>query len=321
MAWRLVPATVVLILLRIALGSNGPTVSRSATVPRLPSQSFQSNVASSLDTILSKLEANHRELTSSISEMTRVARETQMEMTDLQEDMELLLGQMYKPSCQEIAQDQHEGVAWETNKASVGVFTVKPPKYRPTEVRCEIERGAVGWTVMLSRTNGIELFNRTYKEYQEGFGHPTGDYWIGNDFLHRLTTWKPHQLRVVMEDWDGQKTWAQYNRFRVAGPEDSYRITIEQFEADSAAGDGMEIHNGMLFSTYDRDDDNNKDGNCAQLFGGGGGWWYNNCYHVLPTGRYRSSGGMEYGGVAWYPWRSVKHSLKAISLLLRRSSP
>lgn len=48
------------------------------------------------------------------------------------------------------------------------------------KVRCELGHGAVGWTVMLSRISGEEPFNRTFKEYQEGFGNPDAEYWIGN---------------------------------------------------------------------------------------------------------------------------------------------
>ena len=31
----------------------------------------------------------------------------------------------------------------------------------------------------------------------------------------------------------------------------------------------------MGFSTYDQDNDNNANMNCAQMYGGG--WWYNDC--------------------------------------------
>ncbi|XP_066961939.1 ficolin-1-like [Macrobrachium rosenbergii] len=318
---KAVVAAVLAVMCVLCGASSGAKITRASTIPLAGPEAKDAAIENSLQRILAKLDKNHNDLEQSLRDVLRVSRRTQREVADLQEDMELLLGQMYKPSCQEIAQEQHDGVPGKTNDASVGVFIVKPPKYRPTEVRCEIERGAVGWTVMLSRINGREAFNRTYKEYQEGFGDPSGEYWIGNDFLHKLTTWRPHQLRVVMEDWDGQKTWVQYNHFRVAGADENYQLTVGEFEADSAAGDGFNIHDGMKFSTYDKDDDTNADGNCALLFGGGGGWWYNNCYHVLPTGKYRSSGGTEYGGVAWYPWRNVKHSLKGITLLLRRKSP
>lgn len=305
------------IMVQESLASETKPITRTASIPLTSADTRQNAIESTLQTILSTIQENHNQLQSSVREVMRVARRTQRELTELREDTDLILGQMYKPSCQEVAEDLHDGTRGRTNEAIVGVYTIKPPKYKPTQVRCELGRGAVGWTVILSRSNGRERFNRTYREYQDGFGDPSDEYYIGNELLHRLTTWRSHQLRVVMEDFDGQKTWVQYKIFRVAGPEDNYQLTVGEFEADSAAGDGLQIHNGMKFSTYDKDDDSNKDGNCSQLFGGGGGWWFSNCYHVLPTGRYRSVGGNEYGGVAWYPWRNVKHSLKAMTLLIR----
>ncbi|XP_071533618.1 ryncolin-1-like isoform X2 [Panulirus ornatus] len=263
------------------------------------------------------MQENHKELQSSVRDVMRAVRRTQREVVELRDDTDLILAQMYKPSCQEVAEDLYETAQSRRSDPVVGVYTIKPPKHQPKQVRCELSRGSVGWTVIVSRSNGRERFNRTYREYREGFGNPADEYWIGNDILYRLTNWRPHLLRAVMEDFNGQKTWVEYNVFRVAGPEEDYRLTVEDFEADSAAGDGLRIHNGMKFSTYDKDDDTNKDGNCAQLFGGGGGWWYSNCYHVLPTGQYRLVGGNEYGGVAWYPWKNVKYSLKSMTLLIR----
>lgn len=287
-----------------------PAISRAATIPQTAADAQQNTIENTLDTILRTMRNDHRKLESSVQEVKQ-------ELSELREETDLILGKMYKPSCQEVAEDLHSNAPGSTNEATVGVYTIKPPKYKPTLVRCELSRGAVGWTVILSRSSGRERFNRTYRQYQDGFGDPSEEYWIGNDLLHRLTTWRPHQLRVALEDFNGQKAWAQYKVFRVGGPEENYQLTVDQFEADSNAGDGLKIHNGMKFSTYDKDDDTNKDGNCSQLLGGYGGWWYSNCYHVLPTGRYRSVGGNEYGGVAWHPWRDVKHSIKAMTLLIR----
>jgi len=46
------------------------------------------------------------------------------------------------------------------------------------------------------------------------------------------------------------------------------------------AGDGpygFSYQDGMMFSTYDRDNDQSSR-NCAALFGGG--FWHNDCYNV-----------------------------------------
>lgn len=46
--------------------------------------------------------------------------------------------------------------------------------------------GAPGWTVVLNRVDGSVDFNRTYKEYLEGFGNPEGEVWIGEVWIDKI---------------------------------------------------------------------------------------------------------------------------------------
>ena len=52
----------------------------------------------------------------------------------------------------------------------------------------------------------------------------------------------------------------------------------------SGTGSGLDYHNGMPFTTTDRDQDERSD-NCAVRFGVGGGWWYKSCSNVYVNGR------------------------------------
>lgn len=84
--------------------------------------------------------------------------------------------------------------------------------------------------------------------------------------------------------------------FRV-GPEiDMYRMTYGYFSGGDAgdAFDGFDFgddpsdkfftsHNGMQFSTFDRDNDK-YDGNCALQ--DGSGWWMNRCHAAHLNGKY-----------------------------------
>lgn len=78
----------------------------------------------------------------------------------------------------------------------------------------------------------------------------------------------------------------------------------------------MNYHNGMNFSTFDRDQDTVSD-NCAKTFLGA--FWYGACYHANPNGIYRwGADGTIFGvGVAWYTWKGHNYSMKTISMKIR----
>jgi len=53
----------------------------------------------------------------------------------------------------------------------------------------------------------------------------------------------------------------------------NYRVNVSGYSGD-AGYDAFSYQDGMMFSTYDRDNDR-WDGNCAAVYGGG--FWQNNC--------------------------------------------
>ena len=52
---------------------------------------------------------------------------------------------------------------------------------------------------------------------------------------------------------------------------------------------------GMLFSTYDQDNDGKGSGNCASTYAGG--WWFNSCYAGYLNGPWKDG----QWSWAWYP--------------------
>lgn len=96
----------------------------------------------------------------------------------------------------------------------------------------------------------------------------TGEYWLGNDRISQITKMGPTEILFEMEDWSGAKTQARYQQFTVQGEVAKYTVSIAGYSG--TAGDTlltgaselygenrtMTIHNGMMFSTYDRDNDN-----------------------------------------------------------------
>lgn len=94
-----------------------------------------------------------------------------------------------------------------------------------------------------------------------------GEYWLGNDHISQITKMGPTELLVEMEDWKGLKVLAQYEQFTMQGEATNYILSVGRYSgtAGNTLMDGanelfgenrtMTIHNGMMFSTYDRDND------------------------------------------------------------------
>ena len=83
---------------------------------------------------------------------------------------------------------------------------------------------------------------------------------------------------------DGSTASAMYSSFSV-GEEHSTQYTLRvsgysgtpnKDALDADVGSPSWASNGMMFSTYDRDNDNFGGGRCAGTEGGFG-WWFNHC--------------------------------------------
>jgi len=89
-----------------------------------------------------------------------------------------------------------------------------------------------GWTVIQRRVDGSQSFARGWDDYAMGFGDAMGDYWLGNEYIHRLTATRPYRLRVDMWDVKGRYWRAEYPSFRVASADELYRLDLGRPPAD-----------------------------------------------------------------------------------------
>ena len=97
-----------------------------------------------------------------------------------------------------------------------------------------------GWTVVQRRLDGSVDFYLGWESYKNGFGNLNGEFWLGNDNLHRFTTTYDVMLRVDLEDFHGEITYAEYTTFKVADEADKYRLLIGGYSG--SAGDSMTYH-------------------------------------------------------------------------------
>jgi hypothetical protein len=153
-----------------------------------------------------------------------------------------------------------------------------------TQARCDFKNGG-GWIVILRRNANVTRvsFNRPWADYEGGFGDLNTEFWYGLRNIHCLTEREEVELQIEVRKDDGTGQVWTYGYFEVDGPETNYTLHIGQAQGPSDGRDGMAYHNGMQFSTTDRDNDVWSSGKCASSYEGSG-WWYKSCYHSLLTG-------------------------------------
>ena len=95
-----------------------------------------------------------------------------------------------------------------------------------------------GWTVFQRRLDGSVDFYLGWESYKNGFGDLHGEFWLGNKNFNRLTAADDVILRVDLEDFDGNRTNAEYTTFKVADEVDKYRLLIGGYSG--TAGDSMD---------------------------------------------------------------------------------
>ncbi|XP_021965784.2 angiopoietin-related protein 7 [Folsomia candida] len=190
--------------------------------------------------------------------------------------------------------------------------------FRNQQLTCDkewiiIQRRGTPTPPGMDRTN----FERSWIDYENGFGSLEGDFWLGLKTIHDLTEEGYTQLLVDLKDWAGEKKYAMYNVFQVAGTQDKYRLKVAGYTG--TAGDAVDYHNGYQFSTTDNDNDGYGHINCAQQHRGG--WWYKTCAFADLNSIYHNSSTLEKGwiGVMWFPWKGEDYSLKTAEMKIRKT--
>lgn len=57
----------------------------------------------------------------------------------------------------------------------------------------------------------------------QGFGDPLAEYWLGNEFVSKLTYQKSYILRIQLSDWEGNSEYSQYEQFYLEDEAKNYR--------------------------------------------------------------------------------------------------
>ena len=102
------------------------------------------------------------------------------------------------------------------------------------EVFCDQTTAGGGWTVFQKRLDGSVDFYRHWYDYKHGFGDLSGEFWLGLDRIHLLTSDNLNMLRVDLEDIDGNTAFADYNNVVVMSEEDKYKLILGSYSGKTA---------------------------------------------------------------------------------------
>ncbi|XP_078401946.1 angiopoietin-related protein 5 [Cetorhinus maximus] len=219
-----------------------------------------------------------------------------------------------------------------------GIYIIQPEGADyPFEVFCEMDYMGGGWTVFQKRIDGTIDFERSWAEYMDGFGDLTGEFWLGLRNIFHIVNQKntKFSLLVAFESDDESTAYASYEDFYIDDENEQFKIHFGQFTGtagDAFRGFGtQDDQNGMLFSTFDRDNDGCKSqcnieatsvDNCS-VYQNKTGWWYNQCGLANLNGVYPVTENSLTSHIRWETWRQngVPIKIKSVSMNLLRCRP
>ncbi|XP_028298558.1 fibrinogen-like protein 1 [Gouania willdenowi] len=288
-------------------------ITSSVTAP-LPCEKMVARLEAEIRGLMNVINDQHRyilELHNSQSQQLEKIPNTHLGLEDLYKD------------CSEVFDDG--------NVAS-GLYVIRPDG-SPTalSVYCDMNNGG-GWTVFQRRKNGKESFDRAWVEYKHGFGDlfsPEGEFWLGNDPLHFLSSQGNYDLRIDMEDFEGNQKFAEYKNFKVDNEKDLYQLHLGEYRGDAGNAlaecdrrkRGCLGLDGIRFSTFDQPNDVLGDPDERCIRHSKAGWWFSKCDSGNLNGHYYNGPykAMTDDGVVWYTWHGWWYSIKSVVMMLRAS--
>ena len=212
-----------------------------------------------------------------------------------------------------------------------GVYNITPIPGHSKTVYCDQNTNGGGWIVLMRNKYGNITFDQTWDKYKNGFGFLHYDFWLGNDFLHQMTTTYKHvrgkamDLYIKLIDQANKSFYAKYSTFVVKSEEDKYYLqSVGGYSG--TAGDSLYYSNVEHFTTKDRDNDNSQL-NCAKVSERGaatfGGWWYYKCYRACLTKTFSVYDTVRKSYLPapqWYGIGSSYSYLKGAEMMIREKS-
>ena len=94
--------------------------------------------------------------------------------------------------------------------------------------------------VFMHRYDGSVEFYRNWTEYKNGFGSASGEFWLGNDNIHSLTTQSGRSTVLKIDlsvHWGSETAHSEYDGFYVVDAAKNYTLRFSSFLPTSTAGE------------------------------------------------------------------------------------
>ncbi|XP_053677586.1 angiopoietin-4-like [Anopheles nili] len=112
----------------------------------------------------------------------------------------------------------------EVHSDESGIFSLKICAGPVYNVYCNQSFKDGGWLVVYNRYNeNNNIFNRTWHSYEQGFGLPDGEHFIGLKRLHALTYGSTYEIAFILSI-NSEENFGIYNHFEIDNQDDRYAI-------------------------------------------------------------------------------------------------
>ena len=92
------------------------------------------------------------------------------------------------------------------------------------------------------RVDGSVDFYLNWADYKNGFGNLSGEFWLGNENIHALTSSGDNVLRIDMEDLEGETGYVTYAAFSIEDESTHYTLQLGKMVSSSSnAGKGVRV--------------------------------------------------------------------------------
>ncbi|KAH9525808.1 Ficolin-1-A [Bulinus truncatus] len=172
---------------------------------------------------------------------------------------------------------------------------------------CDTKTNGGGWIVIQRRVHRSFNFTYDWHLFKHGFGPVCDDYWLGNKYIHQITSSGNYELWIDME-YKSIEYYARYNNFSIDNEMEKYTLHVSNFTGN--VQDEFGKHNGFKFSTWDKDHTNI----CAKRYLTG--WWYQSCHSVSLNGYFGD--GRWWYGVIWQSLTGARDSLTSVEMKIRQ---